>query len=109
MEIYVAPSPGPGVRRRISSSGGILARWRQDGKEIYYVGPDGRLVAAEVNSKGGTIEVVQARPPAIPVVISGNYTYDVSANGQRFLVARPAEQDTAPLTLVQNWAAGLKK
>jgi serine/threonine protein kinase/Tol biopolymer transport system component len=109
-EIYVAPFPGPGGKRQISTSGGILPRWRPDGKEIFYLGLDGRVMAAEVNIKDSKIEVGQVRPLGIPVTTNGNYLYDVSADGQRFLVAAAPEQNSAaPLTLVQNWAAGLKK
>ena len=67
-------------------------------------------MAAEVNVKDSTIEVGQVRPLGIPMITNGNYLYDVSADGQRFLVAAAPEQNSAtPLTLVQNWAAGLKK
>jgi Tol biopolymer transport system component/predicted Ser/Thr protein kinase len=109
-EIYVAPFPGRGGKRQISTSGGFLPRWRPDGKEIFYLGPGGRLMAAEMNIKDSMIEVGQVRPLGIPVLINGHYLYDVSADGQRFLVAAAPEQKAdAPLTLVQNWAAGLKK
>ncbi len=109
-EIYAAPFPGPGGKRQISTSGGIFPRWRRDGKEIFYVAPNGRLMTAEVNARGSTIEVGQVRPLDIRVVTTGSYRYDVSADGQRFLVAAAPEQNAAaPLTLVQNWAAGLKK
>jgi eukaryotic-like serine/threonine-protein kinase len=111
-EIYVAPFPGPGGKRQISTSGGTLPRWRRDGREILYVRPDGRLTAAEVNIKGSTIEVGQVQPLGILVVGPGTgaYSYDLSADGQRFLVVAATEQASAPpLTLIQNWAAGLKK
>jgi dipeptidyl aminopeptidase/acylaminoacyl peptidase len=109
-EIYVAPFPGPGGKRQISTSGGTFPRWRRDGKEIFYVAPNGRLMAAEVNARGNAIEVGQVRPLDIRVVTTGSYRYDVSTDGQRFLVATAPEQNAvAPLTLVQNWAAGLKK
>jgi serine/threonine protein kinase len=109
-EIYVAPFPGPGGKRQISTSGGSFPRWRRDGKEIFYVEPNTRLMAAEVNARGNTIEVGQVRPVDIRVVTTGSYRYDVSPDGQRFLVATAPEQNAAaPLTLVQNWAAGLKK
>ena len=114
-EIYVAPFPGPGGKRQISTSGGTFPRWRRDGKEIFYVGPDRRLMAAEVNSKGDTIAVGQVRPLGAPPVRAASgaflgYQYDVSPDGQRFLVVAPPEQNTVPpLTLIQNWTAGLKK
>jgi Tol biopolymer transport system component len=107
-EIYAAPFPGPGSKRRISNGGGRYPRWRADGKEVFYVGP-GTLMAAEVSIKGGNIEVGAVHSLGIPVR-AAQYRYDVSLDGQRFLVAAPREQKSpAPLTLVQNWTALLKK
>ena len=107
-EIYAAPFSGQGSKPRISNGGGRYPRWRADGKEIFYLGP-GMLMAAEVSVKGGNIEVGAVRSLGIPVR-AGNYRYDVSLDGQRFLVAAPREQKSpAPLTLVQNWTTLLKK
>jgi hypothetical protein len=106
-EIYVAPFPGPGAKRQISTDGGSFPRWREDGKEIFYVGLNRTLMAAEVSIKSGSVEVGAIRSLGIPVT-APHYRYDVSADGQRFLVAAPVEQKS-PLTLVQNWTALLKK
>ena len=68
-------------------------------------------MAAEVNAKGGALEVgkVEALFGSI-LSVSNAATYDVSADGQRFLALLPPEGETgAPLTVVQNWTAGLKK
>jgi hypothetical protein len=65
------------------------------------------LVATEVSTKSGRIDVGATRSLHIPVT---SYGYDVTADGQRFLVAVPREQKSSvPLTLVQNWTALLKK
>jgi Tol biopolymer transport system component len=114
-EIYVAPFNGPGGapggKRQISTDGGSLPRWRRDGKEIFYLSADGRLMAAEVNIKGASVEVGAVRPLfGLPVAITGAYRYDVSADGQRFLAITEREQTAAePITLVQNWADVFKK
>jgi eukaryotic-like serine/threonine-protein kinase len=106
-EIYVAPFRGPGGKRLISNGGGSYPRWRADGREIFYE-LNGTLMAAEVSIRGGSIEVGAIRSLGIPVTWP-HYRYDVSADGQRFLVATPREQKSqAPLTLVQNWKALLK-
>jgi serine/threonine protein kinase len=55
-EIYVAPFPGPGSKRQISTAGGTQPRWRSNGKEIFYVASDQRLTETEVSIKGGEIE-----------------------------------------------------
>jgi Tol biopolymer transport system component/predicted Ser/Thr protein kinase len=106
-EIYAARFPGPGGKRQISTSGGFFPRWREDGKEIFYVA-NGVLMAAGVSIKAG-IEVSVVRSLGIRVG-TPHYKYDVSADGQRFLVVTPREQKSSePLTLVQNWTALLKK
>jgi Tol biopolymer transport system component len=110
-EIYVAPFPGAAGKRQISTAGGLFARWRQDGKEIFYIGLDRRLMAAEVTVLAGTFEVGQVRPLFGAVnMTQGVSVYDVSADGQRFLLRTfPEQKPGEPLTLVQNWTAGLKK
>jgi Tol biopolymer transport system component len=106
-EIYVAPFPGPGSRRQISTGGGSFPRWRSDSKEIFYVA-SGTLMAAEVSIKSGSIEAGAVRSLGIPVM-SPHYRYEVSADGQQFLIATPVGQKSPPpLTLVQNWTALLK-
>jgi Tol biopolymer transport system component len=111
-EVYVAPFPGPtGSKRQISTAGGDQPVWRNDGKEIFYIGADRRLIAAEVISKGDVLELGTVRPffSLIGAYYPG-HTYDVSADGQRFLMrtgVQPANPE--PLTVVQNWTAELKK
>ena len=108
-EIYVAPFPGPGGKRQISTAGGSFPRWRQDGKEIFYVDRDQRLMAAEVTAKGGALEVGAVRPLFGPIQTSTSYLYDISADGQRILAAVASRQTSEPVTLVQNWTAALRK
>jgi eukaryotic-like serine/threonine-protein kinase len=105
-EVYVSTFPGPGRKRRISTAGGDAARWRPDGKELYYVAPDNRLMAAEVDTRGSSVEVKKVEPLFGPVTTG----YGVSSDGQKFLVLVHPEGETGgPLTIVQNWTAGLKK
>jgi dipeptidyl aminopeptidase/acylaminoacyl peptidase len=107
-EIYVASFPGPGGKRQISTSGGQSPIWR--GKEIFYLAPDNRLMAAEVNGKGATLEVGAVRPLFEVRPTGLGYFYDVTSDGQRFLVITAVEQKaSAPITLVLNWAADLKR
>jgi len=111
VELYVAPFPGPGGKRQISTSGATPpARWRGDGKEIFYLAPDNKLMAAEVNGQGAMLEVGAQR--ALFEIRSGGRgaVYDVTADGQRFLVNTSVEQrESAPITLVINWTADLKR
>jgi len=108
-EIYAAPIPGPGGKRQISTSGGLLPRWRANGKEVFYIAPDQRLMAAEITAKGGEIETGGAHPLFGPLPTSNGFQYDVSADGQRILAVTPRQTGSEPLTIVQNWPAGLKK
>jgi hypothetical protein len=108
-EIYVAPFPGPGGKREISTLGGSLPRWRADGKEIFYIALDQKLMAAEVTIKGGDIQTGEVRPLFGPLLTDNGFQYDVSADGQRILAVTPRQSASESLTIVQNWPAGLKK
>jgi len=107
-EIYVAPFPGPGAKARISAAGatGGYPRWRRDGKELFYLASDNTLMAAAVNGQGTTFEVGEVQPLFQTSAAGGRYPYDVSADGQRFLVLTTSEQSAeAPVTVVVNWTA----
>jgi Tol biopolymer transport system component len=109
-EVYVAAFPGPGGKRRVSTAGGIFPRWR--GKEIFYLTTDNKLMAAEVNAQGTALKVgaVRALFEFRPASVTAAYPYDVTTDGQRFLINPAVEQSaSAPITLVQNWTAGVKK
>jgi Tol biopolymer transport system component len=118
-EVYVTPFPlapaGPGGKRQVSTSGvgPVGGRWRQDGREIFYVSQDRRLMATEVAIKGGTLEAGAVRSPFSLISEGGNVglaSFEVTADGQRFLVSTTPEQQSAePLTLILNWASGLNK
>jgi len=108
-EIYAAPFPGPGGKRQISTSRGLLPRWRQDGRELFYIS-DGQLTATEVSVKGDTLEVGATHTLFGQINTNAGYFYDVSADGQRILATVAGEQRSGePVTLVQNWVVGLKK
>jgi Tol biopolymer transport system component/predicted Ser/Thr protein kinase len=114
-EVYVTPFPPPasgqGGRRQISTGGGVLPRWEADGKEIFYSTFDRRLMAAEVTVRGASMEVGPVRALFGPIETAGDFLiYDVSVDGQRFLIAVASGKKAAePLTLIQNWAARLRK
>ncbi|HEY7185468.1 MAG TPA: protein kinase [Vicinamibacterales bacterium] len=108
-EIYVRSFPGPGGQQQVSTSGGIQARWRSDGHELYYVAADGKLMAVSITMRGAAIE------PGTPVALfqtriwgggtnaTLGHQYDVSPDG-RFLINSAIEDvATAPITLLLNW------
>lgn len=110
-EIYVAPFPGPGGKWQISTAGGNWPRWRHDGSEIFYLSPDNKLMSTRVNGKGASLEVGDAKPlfETRAAVGGYQYSYAVSADGQRFLVnTEVAPALSAPITVVLNWTGGFK-
>ena len=106
-EVYVVPFPGPGGKVRISTVRGDNARWRRDGKEIFYLAGN-TLMAAAVTAKGSRFEVGAVQRLFEVPMVDGYWPYDVSRDGQRFLV-NTLEGEVPPLTIVVNWPAGLKK
>jgi eukaryotic-like serine/threonine-protein kinase len=112
-EIYVAPFPGPGGNWKVSSAGGSEPRWRRDGKELFYLAPDAKLMAVDV--KGGTtFEAGSARPlfqthRREHVASTDMFSYDVAPDGQHFLVNTDVGDATPPSpTIVVNWPAALR-
>ena len=106
-EVYVRSYPGAGGKWQISTAGGIRPRWRRDGKEIFYISGDGTLMSVAVN-EGVSLDFGLPKP-LFKVLVRFGY-YDVTADGQRFLVnVRPEQEEIPPITLVLNWAEGLQK
>jgi hypothetical protein len=111
-EIYLVPFSRPTEKHQISQNGGFRPRWRQDGKEIFYLTPSRQLMAAEVRVSGDTVEVGAIREliGGIRIPFGAGYFYDLSADGQRILAAVPANPEgPRPITLVENWTTALKK
>jgi eukaryotic-like serine/threonine-protein kinase len=111
-EVYVTPFPGPGGKWQVSSSGGRSPQWRRDGKELFYISSDNKIMAAQVKANGSSFEVGAITPLFQTRPYFGLFTanlFDVSADGQRFVVAYDAGQSGRPITLIANWPAALKK
>ncbi|HUA83507.1 MAG TPA: protein kinase [Bryobacteraceae bacterium] len=117
-EVYIRPFLREGATVSISTGGGIAPRWRRDGKELFYVAADGTImsVALSTSADGQTI---QAGAPSklfrVPIVgggsmlIGGNQQYAVAPDGQRFLINMTISEANAPITIVLNWMAALKR
>jgi len=113
-EVYVRPFPARDEQWKVSLTGGTQPEWRRDGKELFYISADRKLMAVSVATEGNTL--VAGSPHALfDVEIpegSAPYPtdYAVSADGQRFLVNTVVEQTSRPtLTVVLNWTAELGK
>ncbi|MHB1047706.1 MAG: protein kinase domain-containing protein [Thermoanaerobaculia bacterium] len=104
-EVYVAPFPGGGSRVQVSREGGTQPRWNPAGGEILLKTPDNVLTAVRIETGSGTISV-GTPTPLFPIVEFTGWTYDVTADGTRFLVREPlAEGDASPITLLTDWTA----
>ena len=106
-EVYLRTFPGGGGKRSVSPSGGTQPRWRADGKELFYV--QGRhlmavSVAAAPSLKLGAPEALFSSE-GLPSTAGQRTRYDVSRDGQRFVLAEPAEQGSRTFRVVQNWFA----
>jgi Tol biopolymer transport system component len=111
-EVYVQSFPATGGKWQVSSGGGGSPRWRRDGRELFYLSADGKLMAVEVDGGADTFEAGVPMPLFEPrvVSISGDSPYDVAADGRRFLIKVPVEENApAPVTVVLNWTADLKR
>jgi hypothetical protein len=111
-DVLIAPFPGPGRTWRVSQDFGWWPRWRRDGSELFYLAQDNTLMAASISTQGSTLEVGVIRPlfkiRPRPMVRQDAYPFDVSRDGQRFLVNTLVEDVTStPITLVVNWAHAL--
>ena len=117
------PDPAKG-KWPVSPNGGVQPRWRKDGRELFYIAPDGKLMAVDVKDTGD-FSVGAPRPlfamPFLPFGTSGpplsGFSYDVTSDGQRFVVIVPvsnsggssADADPATITTVLDWTVALRK
>jgi Tol biopolymer transport system component len=113
MEVYVQPFPRSGSRWQVSTGGGSEPHWRRDGKELFYLAPDRKIMAVTVRA-ASTFEsdaprpLFQTRAPFPGTIYRMNY--DVTGDGTRFLVNTLVEgASSSPIYVVVNWPAALKK
>jgi Tol biopolymer transport system component len=107
-EIFVAPFPWTGAKWQVSNGGGADARWRADGKEIYYFDFSG-IAAVEVDGAGSEFKVGGSKHLFQLPARGLSREYAPTRDGQRFIAISPSEGASQSLTLVQNWPAELRK
>ena len=105
-EIYVMDFPRGLETRRVSANGGSLPRWRGDGKELFYAAKDGWLMS--VSMPGPTLELMGSPKQLFatnltPPIEDDNQIYDVTADGQRFLMIDRVSEMSNPIEMVLNW------
>lgn len=110
-DIYVTAFPGGGVKWQASTSGAVRAKWRHDGKELFFLDLADNVMAVDVKTDGKT---VQFGTPHLLFHVAGIQNqqgpYTVTPDGKKFLInSGDLKEESQPLTLVQNWTAELKK
>jgi eukaryotic-like serine/threonine-protein kinase len=110
-EVYVARFPSLTDRRQVSPAGGAQPRWRRDGRELFYISNDGTLMTVET-APDGEFPFRQARPLFMTALEKAHSAemneYDVSADGQRFLILERKRRSAKGFTFLVNWTQGLK-
>ena len=110
--------PDGSGRQQVSVNGGAAARWNPDGREIFFVAPDAKLMSASFDENDGSPRLGIPAPlfPTTRVQMEDSYpgsqayAWDVAPDGKRFLLFVPtAPRDRSSITVVLNWAAQLAK
>ena len=116
-EVYIQSFPTAGSKRQLSTGGGVQPRWRRDGRELFYLASDLKLMVASVTGDPAGVGFEVGAPTALfqtqlPYFGTGapdlRQAYDVTADGQRFLFNLPAEESGSPITAILNWTAALQ-
>jgi Tol biopolymer transport system component len=106
-EVYVASFPDFSDKQQISVNGGMQPMWRRDGRELFYLSPQGHLMAVEVKTGSGAITTgvrrTLFRTNLNPSIQVGEYA--VSPDGQRFLILDPVGNQSQSISLLFNWPA----
>jgi Tol biopolymer transport system component/DNA-binding winged helix-turn-helix (wHTH) protein len=112
IEVYVTDFPSASGHWQVSANGGAQPSWRGDGKELFYVSPDKKLMSVQIQKDSHGF---RAKPPMalfqtqIAGMVHDRNYYVPTRDGQRFLVLTPSERDAhSPLYVVLNWEGLLK-
>jgi Tol biopolymer transport system component/DNA-binding winged helix-turn-helix (wHTH) protein len=110
-EVYVQSFPPSGSKWQVSTAGGEEPYWRRDGKELFYIAGK-RLMVVDVKTDAQVFQLGTTRPLfEVHLEVEGRRSrYQVADDGHRFLVNVPLDSTpSAPITVLTNWMAGLKK
>ena len=103
-QVYLQSFPSPTRRAKVSTGGGTQPRWRPDGRELFYLAPDGKMMSVSIRGND-TLETDAPRLLFNTPLDSRalRQSYAVSPDGQRFLLQMPSASSSATLTVVLNW------
>ena len=108
-EIYVIPfPPSAGVGKwLVSRGGGVQPRWRRDGRELFNISPDSKMMAVEVSTQAafqsGTPQPLFQTDIVDTGIRTGPISWDLAPNGSRFLIISDPPGDVSSLTAALNW------
>ncbi|HEY3627409.1 MAG TPA: protein kinase [Terracidiphilus sp.] len=114
-EVYVIPfPPAPnGGKWMVSRGGGVQPRWRRNGKELFYISPDWKMMAVPVSSRptlqAGTPQPLFDTEMVDTGIRTGPMSWDISPDGNRFLIISENSVDTSSLNVILNWRPGQQK
>jgi serine/threonine protein kinase len=110
-EVYVIPFGHPGAKHQVSTDGGDLPRWRADGKELFFLSPDNKMMSAEIVESENGFETGKIQPLfQTHAFTTASWGYDASADGKKFIIeTRDPQAGLGPVTLITNWTALLKQ
>jgi len=113
-EVYVQPFPPTGGKWQVSVDGGSIPNWRRDGRELFFMSPDSRLMAVDVELgptfRAGVPKPLFEVPGWAGTPTGGAGRYAVSRDGKRFLFSvLSIATESYPIAVVLNWTAALKK
>ena len=111
LQAFAPGAPASGGKWQLSTNGGASPLWRRDGRELYYISLDDKLMAVPMTlgaeEKSATPKELFALSDSRANAING---YARTGDGKRFLLMTSAEDTTlTPFTVVLNWMAGMKK
>jgi hypothetical protein len=113
-EVYVSPFPAPDSKWQVSRAGGEEPRWRRDGKELFFLSAEGKVIAVPVKTAGNfeagaPVALFQAHTRQ-QISVMDAFSYDVTADGQKFLInTRMEDTNAAPLSIILNWASEMER
>jgi hypothetical protein len=109
--VHIQTFPPSDRAWQVSTAGGYEPRWRGDGRQLYYLSQDRKLMAVSVDS-GPSFGLPEAlfQTHVLPGITGQRMHYVPSRDGRRFLInTQTGEPPPNPITVVLNWSAGLKK
>jgi Tol biopolymer transport system component len=109
VEVYVVSFPTPDSKFQISTNGGRIPVWSRDGRELFFISIDNKMMAVEINTAGGKFQAGIPKALFDVRMGNGNPRFDVSKDGRFLIPTIVSESVNAPMTVVLNWQAMLKK